>query len=255
MTTYVDASYTPEYTANNPVIGWNSACLRGAIAVSSEADGYFGSNAKNPNTYNYWRPTALPATFELTVPVAEEINYCGIAAHNLGSTQCTVNFQVFKDGAWVTLSAQSPSDDSVILFLTGTETVTQARLHISGLLAPTIGHIAFGKALELPRRTYQGYTPIDMAQQSVFDVNVTRLGHVAGRSIRYGNTSNQFTVQNIPESWVRANFMDFMKEAVLRPFYLAERPQDYPDAVDYMNTASDIRPVRTGPKNFMSITL
>lgn len=255
MSVYIANGYTATYGADNPVIGWNSAGKRGVAIASTAATGYIAANALDPMTYNYWRPTALPANFLLTTSSAETFSYCGIAAHNLGSTESTVSVEVFTGGAWANVMTVEPENDSAIMVLFPPVDATSIRVVIEGSLVPTVGVIYFGEALELPHRTYQGYTPIDLAKNTDFETNVTRGGMFAGRTIRRSGASNNFTVNNIPEDWVRDNFLDFISESLTRPFFLAERPTGYPDAVGYMFTTADIHPQRTGPRNLMSITL
>jgi hypothetical protein len=260
MSTVIHSSYAPTYSADNPVIGWNSATQRGTAGASSSADGYSYLNAADPDTTTFWRPSANPAdvlaSWSITLPAAETFTYCGIASHNLGSTGCQVRVQGYDGSAWVNLTdLHTPESDDAILFLFGGYETDQIRLRILGGLAPSIAVIMFGDVLELPRRFYQGHTPIDLAVEATFTNNYTRGGQIAGRSVEFNGNRTPFTINHIPEDWIRANFMAFMEESLYRPFFFAERPQGYPDALDYVLTEAPIQPQRTGPLNLMSITI
>lgn len=255
MGVVIETGHTGFYGINHPRIGWNSTGKRGAVVVSTEATGYAGVNAVDPMTYNSWKPTAMPATFEITTPTAETINYCGIAGHNLGSTGCTVIFETYEGIVWVEKARVTPANDAAIMFLCDDVSTAFARIRITGTLTPNVSVVAFGEAIELPRRTYQGYTPVDLAHTVEFKTNRTNGGQFAGRSIKRTGAQTQFTVSNLEESYVRANLLDWFAEARTRPFFLAERPGGYPDAVDYVFTEQEIQPQRTGPRNLMSITI
>lgn len=255
MSVNIHTSYAPTYSANNPVIGWNSATKRGTVTASTSADGYAAANAADASTTTFWRPTALTATWKITTPTAETFSYCGIASHSLGGTGCTVTVQLWSGASWVDRGSVTPTDDSVIMFLFGEYETTQIRIRITGSLAPSIGSVYFGQTLELPQRAYQGFTPIDLATNATFITNVTRGGQLAGRSVQFNGTSNSVNISGIEESWIRSNFVGFMDESLYRPFFFAERPQDYPNALDYMMTTGPIQPQREGGTNHMSFTL
>lgn len=255
MGVVIETGHTGTYGINHPRIGWNSTGKRGAVVVSSEAAGYAGVNAVDPMTHNYWKPTALPATFEIATASAETINYCGIAAHNLSGAGCTVYFETYEGAAWVEKANVAPVSDAAIMFLCDDVSTARARIRITGTLPPNIGVVYFGQAIELARPTYQGYTPIDLAQTVEFKTNRTNGGQFAGRSVKRTGAQTQFTVNNLEESYVRANLLGWFQEARTRPFFLAERPGGYPDAVDYVFTEGEIQPQRTGPRDLMSISI
>jgi len=243
------------YGPNNPRIGWNSTGKRGAISASSEEVGYAAINAVSPLTDTYWRPTSATATYEIDTTTAEAITYCGIAAHNLGSTGCAVAFQTHDGSAWVTHATASPSTDATIMFLCDTHSASRARISITGTLAPTIAVIAFGEAIEVPQRLYQGYTPVDLAAQVAFKTTITQGGQFSGRSIQRTGARGSLSISHVTEAWFRANMLDFVEEARTRPFFVAERPQSYPSAIDYCFTDQEIMFERTGPKSYGGFSL
>lgn len=256
MTTIIQSGYTgTTYPMTHPRIGWNSTAKRGSATVSTAATGYPAANALDPLTYSFWRPTALPATFEISTADAETISYCGIAGHDLGTAGATVEFQVWEGGSWVAKGSVTPTTDAAIMFLCSPVSTTKARISISGSTIPTIAVVAFGAALELPDRAYQGYTPIDLASVTEFTTNMTEGGQFAGRSVKRRGRKNTFTLTLLSEAWIRATGAAFFEEALERPFFLSERPGDYPDAVDYMWTEGDVTPTRSGPKTYMTVQL
>lgn len=256
MSVVIETGHTGNtYNLKSPRIGWNSTGKRGTVSESSEATGYAATNAVNPMTYSYWRPSAMPATFEIRTDSPESISYCGIAGHDLGTVGATVYFEVYQAGAWVEIANTTPADDGAIMFLCDTVSVSRARIRITGGTAPTIAVVAFGAALEMPQMVYSGYSPIDLAVSATLKTNVTNTGQFAGRTVERVGARNQISIRHLTETWVRANLKEFIEEARERPFFIAERPDGYPDAVDYCFTEASIIPERSGPKNYMTVVL
>ena len=79
----------------------------GAVVVASTAaDGWPALAARSDNTFERWRPTAMPAWWSLDLGTAQPCNACTIAAHNLGSVAATVVVQSSPDAtAWTNSSA------------------------------------------------------------------------------------------------------------------------------------------------------
>ncbi len=84
-------------------IGYDHLGLRGTLEASSETAGFPASAANNALTYSFWKPTGLPATFELQLANPEPCDYFGIAAHDLRSTKTVAVMQAFINEAWTTL--------------------------------------------------------------------------------------------------------------------------------------------------------
>lgn len=80
----------------NPRIGWDSL-TRDAVASDVTASSSTGTGPSDsplrPDTAEFWQPSSMPATWLLEWADSQSIDYLGIAAHDLGSSDCTVEVE------------------------------------------------------------------------------------------------------------------------------------------------------------------
>lgn len=248
-------------TGNAPRIGWNNAMRRGTVTASSEATGFDVGNIASPFEYSYWQATAT--TFEwvrLELSVSETINAVCIQEHNLGSTGQTIRFNVPDGlGGWTPVGpVVSPTTDDPIVILLADRDLDDMRLAIyGGSSAPRVAVLYFCEVLSLPQNVYAGVgTPINMARRTKYQNTQTVSGKWAGRTIQRERNYNDFPVRHLRESWVQANLDPFIEDARSYPYFLCERPADYPSAVSYRWREDDILPTRMGVSgDMMEVTL
>lgn len=254
---YFETDYVGEvYNLEHPRVLWNSVSRRGTVAVSTEATGFEGVNAATATTYDAWKPTALPATWTLTFDTSEQVNAVAIDTHTCGTSGATVVVQEWTGSVWADVVSGTPTDDEPMAFLFSARTTDRLRINVTGSTAPSIAVIHCSYALEIPQPVYMGATtPIDMALQTEFETVQSAEGHYLGRSIMRRKNKNDFTVQHLTETYVRATLMPFIKDARTYPYFLLERPYTRPTALSYRWMDQDIVPDRMGIKNLMLVAL
>ena len=140
------------------------------ISASSEAPGWPALAALSDNTYERWRPTSMNAHWMLDFGGPQLFNACGIAAHNLGSSNCSVELQVSSDNVvWNGLSwFFTPQTDGPLLIIIPFHGNAWrfARLVVYGGNLPTIGHIRFGRTLTLEHGIAGPHVPLDYARRA-----------------------------------------------------------------------------------------
>jgi len=271
---YFETDYVGEvYNLEHPRVLWNSISRRGTVAVSTEAAGFEGVNAATATTYDAWKPTALPATWTLTFDTSEQVNAVAIDTHTCGTSGATVTVQEWTGSAWADVVSGTPIDDEPMAFLFASRSTDMIRLSINttlptlrldfstetyttGAPIPSIAVIHCSYALEIPQPVYMGAaTPIDMALQTEFETVQSAEGQYLGRSIMRRKNKNDFNVQHLTETYVRATLMPFIKDARAYPYFLLERPYTRPTALSYRWMDQDIVPDRMGIKNLMQVSL
>ena len=145
-------------------IGWENLARLATIAASSTNTGESYLQAPiSDQTFEWWQAINLPATWAATFSAPQVVNYCGIAAHEIGSAGATVQVQTQNGGVWtdVTDATLTPTDDSAIMILFEDITCDAARIRITGAGGPPrIGIIHFGHVLEMARPVkWMGHTP------------------------------------------------------------------------------------------------
>jgi hypothetical protein len=236
-------------------IGWDNL-LRGDVVMtaSTAQQGAGVANIADPQTYNFWQPTALPANAEFLFPEAKEVNYCGIAAHNLTDSGCSIALEYHNGSDWIRINEGLPKDNRVIMFLFDTIFSNRWRIVVDGGTSPSIGVVYLGKALEMQRRIYQGHTPIVLSEETVIRPQRSEGGRFLGRSVIRQGVSTSVDFTNLKADWIRSDFDPFRKSAVNFPFFWAWRPDKFPNEVAYVWVNEDIVPTNSGPADLMSVS-
>lgn len=233
------------YPLNTPRIGWRS--IVGTVSASTSAAGFAAANAATNRTDSFWRPTALPATWQIDAGADVSVSYVGIGAHDLGSRACTVLVQTSPDSVtWTTRLTIVPTDDSAIFGLFGQVFPRYVRLNISGAGGnPTIGVVKFGVVTEFSRPAiYAPSISFQRTRNVSYSANITEGGQWAGRSIVRTTLAPEMTVNHLSESWIASEWDEFALYAETAPFFVADRPGSYPASCAYAWTTSDLRAQR-----------
>lgn len=259
MTTYVKSSSTVETETGSlklARIGWHTHARSLLPTASTEAEGYPAIAARNDNTFEYWRPTAVPAWWRVDLGSATAVNYVGIAAHNLGTVGASIKVQYSSnDSSWSDASAATadePADDGEILFLFPVQTARYWRIYVDGVI-PTVGVVYLGTILAMQRGIYAGHTPITLARQTVMRPSVSERGQLLGRTIIRSGLQASAEWDNITADWYRTYFDPFVASARQYPFFMAWRPSEFPAELAFGTVDADIAPRNSGPRNFMNV--
>jgi len=251
----VQSGFNPTIPLSHSRIGHQSYTRTGTVTASSAAVDFPADAPLNELTYEFWRPTALPATWTLNAGSSVAVNYFGIAAHTLGSSGNTVSIQSSPDNTtWTTIDSITPTDNSPIMFLFVSVTAQYYRIEISGGAIPSIGVIYIGTVLEMLRPCYGGLTPISLSRDSVIRPNRSEGGQWLGRSVIRSGSSMKVQYSILENNWVRTTFKDFIDDAVVYPFFFAWRPDNYPEDVGYVWVQDDIKPSNMGRNSLMQVT-
>jgi hypothetical protein len=244
------------YPLNTPRIGWQR--ISGDIAASTEAAGFAAANAGTNRTDSFWRPTALPATWEIDAGSAQSVSYCGIAAHDLGTQDCVVLVRSSPDGStWTTRCTITPTDDSAILALFGTVSARYWRIEVSGSGdEPTIGVIQFGAVTEFPQRaTYAPSMSFERTRVASYSTNLSEGGQWLGRSVSRVSLAPSMQVAHLSETWIAAEWDAFAEHAEAAPFFVADRPDTFPKSCCYAWTGGDLRAERSLPNTAVAMSI
>jgi len=263
MTTYIKNSSTVESetgSLKHARIGYQTYARTLIPTASSEAEGFPAIAARNDDTYEYWRPTEVPAWWQVDLGEARSINYVGIAAHNIGSVGARVTVQHSSDGStWddandasVAPSSVAPTTDGAMLFLFPAVSARYWRLYVEDVI-PTIGVVFIGGILAMQRGFYVGHSPVTLSRQTVIRPTVSERGQWLGRSVIRSGLKTSVSWKNLTATWYRENFDPFVSSARSYPFFFAWRPSEFPAELAYASCDSDIAPDNSGPKSYMSV--
>lgn len=122
----------------------------------------------------------------------------------------------------------------------------------------SVGVAFVGGVLTMDRPLYQGYAPIIRPTEVELQSNVSAGGHLLGSSVVKRGSRLKMDFANLAASFVRGSgftgFMDHFNAG--NGSFVAWRPSKYPDDLHYFwRDGSTIRPVNSGPRDLMGLTI
>lgn len=223
-------------TDKSPLVLWDNLFEDGTLAASTEATDGDKENAIDGNTYDFWTPTALPATISVTLGSSTPASYVGIAAHDLFTNGCTVSVEYDSGGGtWVELASVTPTDDKTLMIAFDETSATDFRLYISGSTIPSIGVIFLGTALRFDSGILPQYTPITYAENIELLNSQTITGQFITNRVNRRGASTSLSLNILERSFVEAtpfqNFRTHYNDG--KPFFFASNPSELDFDVAY----------------------
>lgn len=239
---------------NHPVIG--AFPLSGTITASSAAPGFDAAFAADPSTIKFWRPTSLPATWDLDFPTAD-ISYIGIAAHDLATVGASVAVSVDIGAGLDPVVSHTPADNSPILFLIDVRSADAVRLTFSGAGAvPTVGIIMIGLATVFPQRSaYVGRRDFQDQIVEAFTTNQSDGGNFLGRYVSRRSQAVNLSVSHLSEDWKSSVLDRLIAHLTHLPGFVADRPQSARKSVIFGYLAEKPIPERNIPNRSASVSV
>lgn len=242
---------------------WLRDLTASAVTVSSETvDGPRDAPLK-PDTYSYWEPESLPATYEVDLGATRAMDYVGIVGR-IGSVGCSVAIETNNgdqigsppEDEWIEFSSDAaPADDAPLMFLDAERNIRKLRITLSGTgEMPRLAVAYAGVSLKMQRPIYGGHMPGRLARVTVLNGAMSRGGQFLGQDFRRHGVENSYSFRHLTASWVRTHFDPFVKAARKYPYFIAWRPQDFQHEVDYGWTAEDIHASNMGLRDFMQVS-
>lgn len=234
--------------------------LASQIAVSGAVLNAPKDAPLRPDTFEYWEPDALPATWRIDLLTAQNIDYIGIAGHTIGTDSATISVEYSDDDIyWTPFSlATSPADDTPIMFLNIPIFARYIRVNVSSSVSPQvpprIGVIYVGVLLAMVRSLYGGHAPIPLSRDTTLTRALSDGGQFLGQTFRRNGVTGSAAFQNLKAAWIRQYFDPFIRDARRYPFFFAWSPVKFPGEVIYAWATADISPSNMGLKDFMSVS-
>jgi len=249
---YIQTGYNPTPDLNHARIGYRNLAFGLTPTASTAATGHPAISATYPTTFEFWTPTALPATWRLNFGIPKVVDYVGLVGDMNG---CTIAIESSDNNStWVARQTQTNVTDRINMFLFDAVPARYWRLSIS-VAIPRIAVVYIGESLAMQRKIYQGHTPLTLSRETELSNNMSEGGQYLGRSIIRKGASTSAEWQHLKAAWYRANFDPFVKSAREYPFFIGWRPQQYPNELGFVWTGGDLSPQVTGPRDFVSVSM
>lgn len=253
---------------DTPVFGWKSVVTAAGVAATSEETDHPASNVANPSTALKW--VAAPGSPEedqyltVTIDTVDDIDYVGIAGHNLGSGRIPVSVEGATQEVgsppepdWTEIVPESMrADDTPLIFRFTPQSLSQIRIRMQpGAAAPEIAVVYVGKLLVAERGTSADHVPVNLGRQTNVVTGRSESGRFLGRIVIGESRQTALSLQHMRASWYRANMDPFIAAAQEDPFFFAWRPQTFPADVGFCWLTSDPRPEVAFETGRMSLDL
>jgi len=235
-------------------IGWHTVTRTAALTVSSERAGFPGESLRNPTTYDRWSPVDTPAWAQFDTGRQTDIDYVGIASHNLRGIEIAVQHSQDAE-TWADAIVLTPSRNDALLAWFEPVTARYWRIRIASGANPYIGVVYLGQILVMPRSITGGHTPGVLARKTDILPSKSDSGQFLGRSVIRQGYATTYRWDNLPAQWYRDEFDPFVAAAVKYPFFLAENPRRWPDEVLYAWTTKDVKPRYGRARDWMEVDL
>lgn len=229
-----------------------------AVTVSSEAVNAPKDAPLREDTFEYWSPTALPATYVVDMGQGVELDYSGL--HGLFfSAGVSVKMETSLNlSEWTEFGEEVvPPDDAPLMFFNDLTLARFLRYTFDAStpsdVLPQLAVCYAGIALAMERAIYGGHTPMTMSRKTERYQAFSRGGQFLGQNFRRHGVEGEARYMNLTADWVREYFDPFVKAARQFPFFYAWRPETFSRESVFVWATDDIRPSNMGKRNLMQV--
>lgn len=263
----------PYVVRNRPLIGWSSFYNVDDVSSGDTAGSYSPASIWSGDTYTKWvstpagAPGAYPNTkyIDFNNPSDAEIDYVGIAGHNLGSAGISYSLLGYDGSAWIPITpTRTPDDNAAITEHFDPVTYGTYRLALNqpdGAPGAAIAHVKLGNILQLQRPRYVGDVPGGM------DIQVEKIAsksysgqHLGSVLVSQGNKFS-ITQENNTAAFCRSSSLQYffkharqlqkLSNGPVETFFFAWRPDDYPLEIQYCGETTSFSPPTNQRNNGM----
>jgi hypothetical protein len=226
---------------------------QGAVVASSENASFPVANCFDWNTADYFQPnTTGTINITLTLSAAGSANYFALYNQDLYLNGGAIRLQYWNGAAWVNATPDIyPLDNSPKVMFFDEKSSTQWRVVITCSVIPNIGVLSFGQYLPMQYGNYLNWTPPILARSTKVTNNLSETGAFLGRSILSKGMLTNLVLQYAQDSWVRDNWLPFIRHAEQKPFFWSPNVDDHPTEAAFCWTEGDITPPTHSQYGFM----
>lgn len=252
---------------DTPLIGWRSIVTVLDIAADTEHVSYPITNVANPSTVLKWvAGDATEQYITITVPNNDELDYVGIARHNLGTMGIAVSIEGYTEFVgspsspdWFELtSPQVVADNKPLLFRFEPQSLVGLRIRLQAGSGPAFIAVLYaGKLLVMERGVDVGtdFTPLPFGRQRTVVTGRSEAGDFLGRIVTGSLVQSQVQFSFLRPAWYRSDLDPFIEVSDITPFFFAWAPEDYPGEVGYACLTDDPTPQLNPPTGTFSVSL
>jgi hypothetical protein len=238
-------------------IGYQSWITSAAMLSGGTREGYPLAALIDPATYSRWSPAGDSGLVSLIIDLgaARTVDYIGIAAHTLAGASALTILSSTNGGVYTErLQIPSVPDNSAIMGLFAPVSARYWAFTVTITQPVYIGHIKIGQALAMQRAIYGGHAPVNLSPVWETRRNLSETGQWLGATRRGLRYRSEYQWRHLGAAWYRENFAPFVStDPQSSPFFLAWRPQSYPDGAAYAWATAPIAPRNMGVRDYIEV--
>jgi hypothetical protein len=209
-----------------------------------------------------WQAAAASSSINIVLTFSPaDIDYIAIARHNLGSTAVPITLS-YQDNAsppntFTLFSNITLADDGPALFRFSTVTqATAVKITLnSPTTIPTIAVSYVGKLLVMPRKLYQGLTPINYGRTAKVTNGKSEAGQFLGRIVLQRFVQDTIPLSLIDPVYYLAHVDAFLSASKEQPFFFAYRPLTQAQSLGYCFMTNDPMPINEPPHGLIAMSM
>jgi hypothetical protein len=233
------------YVPDLPIIGFDNQVTVSTIAADEENSDYPATNLANNATNLIWKSGSTADQYlTITLTGDGDVDYVGIARHNLGSGQIVVSLEADDGGGFAEVVPEHLlADDTPAMFVFEAGAFVAVRVKLQpGATEPQAGVLFVGKSLTLLRSVPPGHMPLKYARSRQMLTAVAQNGDFLGNIVTAEDLATTFEVRLLDQDWYLENMQPFI-DVCRDPFFLAWRPDTAPSEINYAWATNDPKPV------------
>lgn len=191
-----------------PRIYYDNRFADNFVTASTTLAGTYANNVSNWRTFEYWTPTAMPATITVDSGSAATLDYWGLIGHNLHTKGCTVELRRSTDNfsaSDVLVDTLTPSTDADFIRWPASTSYRYTRMRFTTGTAPTIAIALAGNKFELQGYLDPSYDPL--GRTSVGQQNMNENGRALGRNVDYNEFRQTVHMRLCQWAWLRSTLI------------------------------------------------
>lgn len=256
-------------TLDHPIVGWQSIATPATVFADRENADFPAVNMANPATHLKWKSGTVSPANDLTIAIVnadlQDVDYIAIAGHNLGSNSVPIIVGYLDDASpamFHLLDITGPMGSPAVLADNGPKIIRFTAgaypillLNLGAVAAELeISVLYCGKLLVMPRKLYQGLTPIPYGRTAKVTNGRTETGNFLGRIVLQEFVKDTIPLSLIDPAYYRNHIDAFMADNKERPFFISWRPETYPSEAGFCHMTNDPMPVNEAPHGLIAMS-
>lgn len=236
------------YPASYPLIGWHNVVTFGSLSATSAATGYPATNLSTPSTIDRWVGGSAAELLVTVSGLDDEVDYVGIARHNLGSAGIEVSVEILTadaGGVWAeAFAGVLLGDDAPAVLQFAAVTVIGVRLRLqAGTAAPDIAVLHVGKLIQMQKGLQQDWVPLHRAVSTEKLGGRNEAGDYLGTIVTRQKAGTVASFKVLDADWYDATLAAFVDAANAgSAFFFMWEPDGHADEVGYCWLTADAMP-------------